>query len=315
MKKTTILRQAINERRAVVAPGCYDALSARVIEACGFEIIQVSGFGIAGSAMAKPDVGMVPIGDVLEITWNIVESVALPVMADIDTGGGNAINAAWVCERLIQMGVAGANVEDQVFPKRCGHLAGKEVVSAEEMVGRIRACAAVRDRMDRDFVINARTDSYGVIGLDEAIRRSNLYLEAGADMAFIEGISGRGNIQKAVNTVKGPVSVNLMDGVSGVRTELTPIPELAAMGVARVSIPIASILVAHKALVDFFTALKASPTGVLDGQTERLTSFEEYTNFVGLPEYRRLEDRYLPTARLRAKYDPGTTLSSPKLKC
>lgn len=305
MKKTTMLRKALSERRAVVAPGCYDALSAKVIEACGFEVIQVSGFGIAGSLMGTPDLGMTQMKDILDMTWNIIQAVRLPVMADADTGGGNAINAAWVCERLIQMGAAGMNIEDQVFPKRCGHLAGKEVIPAEEMAGRIKACAEVRDRLDPDFIINARTDVCGLEGLETAIRRSNLYLEIGADLAFIEGIATRADIEKAAREVRGLLSINLMDGVSGVRTELVPVPDLAAMGVARVSIPVASIMVAHKALFDFFKALKASPTGILAGQSGWLTAFEEYTEFLGLSRYRSMEDKFLPKERLRAKYGPG----------
>ena len=160
MKKTTVLRKAIMERRAVVVPGCHDALSARVIERLGFEAIQISGYGLAGSLLGKPDVGLVQMKDVLDITWNIAQAVAIPVMADVDTGGGNAVNAAWITERLIAMGVAGMNIEDQVFPKRCGHMAGKEVIAAEEMAGKVRACADVRDRLDPDFVINARTDAF-----------------------------------------------------------------------------------------------------------------------------------------------------------
>ena len=302
MKKTTVLRKAIMERRAVVVPGCHDALSAKVIEECGFEAIQVSGYGMAGSLLCKPDVGLVQMKDILDITWNIAQAVGIPVMADMDTGGGNAVNAASLVERLIPMGLAGMNLEDQVFPKRCGHMAGKEVIPAGEMAGKIRACADVRDRLDEDFIINARTDAFAVAGIDEAIRRCNLYLAAGADLAFIDGIRSRADVEKAVKEVKGPLSVNLMDAISGMKTELIPIPELAKMGVGRVSIPVASIMVAHKALKDFFTALHNSPTGILAGQTQWVSSFEEYTDFVGLKEYRQLEDSYLPTERVETKY-------------
>ncbi len=302
MKKTTTLRKAIMERRAVVLPGCHDAFSAKIIEACGFEATQISGFGLAGSLLGRPDVGLVQMKDVLDLTWNIVQAVGIPVMADVDTGGGNAVNAAWITERLITMGVAGMNIEDQLFPKRCGHMAGKEVVSAEEMAGKVKACAAVRDRLDRDFVVNARTDVFAVAGIDEAIRRCNVYLEAGADLAFIDGIRSRADIEKAVKQVKGPLSVNQMDAISGVKTELVPIPELAKLGVGRVSIPVASIMVAQKALFDFFKALKASPTGNLAGQQQWAVTFKEYTEFVGLPEYRQLEDQYLPTATIESKY-------------
>ena len=302
MKKTTVLRKAIMERRAVAVVGCHDAMSAKVIEACGFEAIQISGYGLAAALLGKPDVGLVQMKDVLDITWNIAQAVNIPVMADVDTGGGNAVNAAAITERLIAMGVAGMNLEDQVFPKRCGHMAGKEVIDADEMAGKVRACADVRDRLDKDFIINARSDAFSVLGLDEAIRRCNLYLAAGADLAFIDGIKTKADIAKALKALKGPLSVNLMDAISGMKTELVPIPELAKMGVGRVSIPVASCMVAHKALTDFFKALKAPPTGTLPGQAQWVSSFEGFTDFVGLKDYKRLEDQYLPKQRLEEKY-------------
>jgi methylisocitrate lyase len=302
MKRTAVLRKAIMERRAVAVPGCHDALSAKVIEKAGFEAIQISGYGLAGSYLGKPDVGLVRMKDVLDLSWNIAQAVKIPVMADIDTGGGNAVNAAWITERLIAMGLAGMNIEDQVFPKRCGHMAGKEVIPAEEMAGKVRACATVRDGLDKDFIINARTDVFAGMGLTEAVRRCNLYLEAGADLAFIDGIKSRVDIEIAVKAVRGPLSINLMDAITGMKTELIPIPELAKMGVGRVSIPVASIMVAHKALTDFFQALKSSPTGILAGQARWVSSFEEYTDFVGLKEYRALENEFLPKERIEDKY-------------
>jgi methylisocitrate lyase len=301
--KASILRSALERRAALVVPGCHDALSARTVESAGFEAVQISGFGVAGSLLGKPDVGLVDMKDILDITGHIVRAVRIPVMADIDTGGGNAINAAAITERLIEMGAAGVNIEDQVFPKRCGHMEGKQVIPAEEMAGKVRAMADARKRLGADIVINARTDSYAVLGIEEAIRRANLYLDSGADMAFLDGIGTRSEIERAVRGIHGLVSVNLMDAVTGVKTELIPIPELAAMGVARVSIPVASIMVMHKALKDFFGALRASPTGILAGETDRITSFKEYTAFVGLPEYRALEREYLP-AKENHGHDP-----------
>jgi len=300
--RAAILREKLNLRQALVVPGCHDALSARIIEDAGFEAIQVSGFGLAGSLLGKPDVGLVEMKDVLDLTWHIARAVRIPVMADIDTGGGNAMNAADITERLIAMGVAGVNIEDQVFPKRCGHMEGKQVIPPEEMAGKVRAMVNARRRLGADIVINARTDSFAVHGLDEAIRRGNLYLDAGADMVFIDGIRTRADIERAVREVRGLLSVNLMDAVTGVKTELVPVPELARMGVARVSIPVASILVMHRALKDFFEALRASPTGLLAGEAHRVTSFPEYTEFAGLKEYRRLENEYLPAATLEEKY-------------
>lgn len=291
--RVSILRSALQRRQALVVPGCHDALSAKIIEHAGFEAIQISGFGLAGSLLGKPDVGLMDMKDILDITGHITRAVRIPVMADIDTGGGNAINAAVLTERLLEMGVAGVNIEDQVFPKRCGHMEGKQVTDAEEMMGKIRAMSDTRRRLGQDIVINARTDSFAVHGLTDAIERANLYLGAGADMAFIDGIATRADIQRAVREVRGLLSVNLMDAVTGVRTELLPVPELAAMGVARVSIPVASILAMHRALTEFFAALRAAPDGILPGQTRRVTSFAEYTGFVGLPQYHALERQYL----------------------
>jgi len=295
-ERAAVLRSALQRRKALVVPGCHDALSAMIVQAAGFEAVQVSGFGLAGSLLGKPDVGLVDMKDILETTGRIARAVQIPVMADIDTGGGNAINAAEITARLIEMSVAGVNIEDQVFPKRCGHMEGKQVIAAEEMAGKVRAIADRRARFGDDIVINARTDAYAVYGIEEAISRSNLYLGAGADMVFIDGIGTRAEIQRAVRSIPGLLSVNLMDGVTGVKTELIPIPELAAMGVARVSIPVASILVMHRALTEFFGALRASPTGILAGETHRLTGFRAYTEFVGLPAYRELEKRYLSEA-------------------
>ncbi len=295
----SVLREKLERRAALVVPGAHDALSARIIESCGFEAIQVSGFGVAGSLLGAPDVGLLDMKEVLDQTERIVASVKIPVMADIDTGGGNAINAAHVTEKLIRMGVAGVNIEDQVFPKRCGHMEGKQVIDAQEMAGKVRAMADVRRRLHTDLVINARTDSFAPHGIAEAIRRCRLYLRSGADMVFIDGIRSRLDIERALAEVDGLLSVNLMDAVTGVKTQLIPIPELARMGVARVSIPVASIMVCHHAMREFFTALQASPSGLLAGETHRLSSFADYTAFVGLREYHKLEDEYLPMAAER----------------
>lgn len=300
--RASTLRQKLERRQALAVPGCHDALSARIIEAAGFEAVQVSGFGLAGSMLGKPDVGLVEMKDVLDCTWNIARAVTIPVMADIDTGGGNALNVIEITEKLIAMDIAGVNIEDQVFPKRCGHMEGKQVISADEMAGKIRAMVSVRKRLGADIVINARTDACAIYGLTEAIRRANVYLDAGADMAFIDGIRTRADIERATWEVKGLLSINLMDAVSGVKTELVPLPELARMGVARVSIPVASILVAHRALKGFFDALHASPTGLLAGQSHWVSTFAEYTGFVGLKDYRAKEDEFLPRATLEEKY-------------
>jgi methylisocitrate lyase len=303
MKKTTILRKAIEERRAVTVPGCHDALSAKVIEINDFEAIQVSGYGLAGSFLGKPDVGLMTMKEVLDLTWNIIRAVDIPVMADADTGGGNAVNAADITEKLITIGAAGMNIEDQFFPKRCGHMKGKEVISADEMVGKIRACVEVRDKLDKDFIINARTDADASHGLDEAIRRCNLYAEAGADLLFVDAIRTRDDIKNVIANTNKPVSVNLMDAVTGVKTELIPVPELAEMGVGRVSIPVASVMVAHRALSRFFQDLSRNPKKILPGHSYCISSFPEYTGFVGLNDYKEQEKKYLPKELFEKKYE------------
>lgn len=302
VNSASILREKLFRRDAMVVPGCHDAMSARIIESCAFQAVQVSGFGLAGSLLGKPDVGLVEMKDVLDHTWNIVRAVRIPVMADIDTGGGNALNTAEIAAQLIQMGVAGLNIEDQVFPKRCGHIEGKQVIGIEEMLGKIRIVSDVRKSMGSDLVINARTDAYAVYGLDEAIHRGNAYLNAGADMVFLDGLRTRAEIERAVREIRGLLSINLMDAVTGVKTELVSIPELARMRVARVSIPVASTLVMHRALLQFFEALRESPTGLLEGQTHWITPFAEYNDFVGLREYRQMENEYLPRATIEVKY-------------
>jgi len=303
MKTSAILRTAIEERRALVVPGCHDALSAKIIEKNGFEAIQVSGFGLAGSFLGKPDVGLMTMKEVLDLTWNVVRAVDIPVMADCDTGGGNAVNAADATEKFITIGVAGMNIEDQFFPKRCGHMAGKEIISAEEMVGKIKACVEVRDRLDPDFIINARTDANASHGLEEAIRRCNMYADAGADLLFVDAIRTKEDIKDVITSVKKPISVNLMDAVTGVKTELIPFPELAEMGVGRVSIPVASIMVAHRALNQFFGLLKASNDTILPDRQDLISSFAEYTDFVGLNDYKEQEKKYLPKEILDRKYE------------
>ncbi len=157
-------------------------------------------------------------------------------------------------------------------------------------------------RLDKDFIINARTDVFAVDGLDEAIRRCNLYLAAGADLAFIDGIKTRADIEKAVGQVKGPLSVNLMDAISGMKTELIPIPELAKMGVGRVSIPVASSMVAHKALMDFFTALKAAPKASCPARPNGFPALRSIPISSGLKDYRKMEDEFLPRERGETKY-------------
>jgi methylisocitrate lyase len=276
----SILRAKLAKRNALPVPGCYDALSARVIEAAGFEAVQVSSFGLAGSLLARPDAGLVDTNDILNTTWKIARAVRIPVVAEIG-GAGSPMNTAEITARLIDIGAAGVSIEDRV--KCCGHMQGG-IVSAAEMAGKVQAMADARVESGADILITVSSGACAVGGLEEAIRRANGYLRAGADMVCVDGIASREEIARAAREIHGLLAVNLMDG---------PACELARMGIAQAGIPTASILAAHRALMGFFTALRESGTGV---EAERLTGLAEYNAFVGLPEQRALEERYLEHA-------------------
>ncbi|MGP1664912.1 MAG: isocitrate lyase/PEP mutase family protein, partial [Rhodanobacter sp.] len=200
----------IHAPELLIMPGAYDALSARIIQEAGYAAVQCSGFGISVSHLGLPDYSFLSLSDMVAATRPIVDSVDLPVMADGDTGFGNAVNAWYAVKAFERIGCAGVNIEDQVMPKRCGHLEGKAIVSLEEAVAKIRACAEARQ--DPDFVINARTDALAVGGIAEVIRRGNAYMEAGATMIFIDGMTSKELAREAVRGIRGPVAINVVEG-------------------------------------------------------------------------------------------------------
>ena len=292
MKQSTVLRGLLQKRQALPVPGAHDVISAKLIEKTGFKAIQVSGFGLAATYLGLPDMAFISFTEVLNFTRNIVDAVSIPVMADADTGYGNSINAMRVTEQFIKAGTAGMNLEDQVFPKRCGHIEGKTVVSLEEMVLKIKACARVRDQLDPDFILNARTDAIAVSGVDEAIRRGNAYIEAGADMIFVEAPRTVEEIEKAVKGINGLVSINLFDNIEGGKTPLLTVEELAAMGVARISIPVGSTFAAARGVLNYLEAIKG---GKLAPERKDLVfSFDEFKDLVGVPAFREQEKEFLP---------------------
>lgn len=287
MNKTTKLKQLILDRKALVMPGAYDALSARIIERAGFHAIQCSGYGIAASVLGKPDVGLLSMTEMLNQTRNICAAVNIPVMADGDTGFGNAINVYHTVRAFEAAGAAGINLEDQVFPKRCGHMDGKEVVSLEEMVQKIGA--AVAAKVDRDFVINARTDAIAVFGIDEAIRRGNAYAAAGADLIFVEAPRSAEEIKRVIKSIRAPVSINMTDGG---KTPLATIQELEEWGAARVSIPVTAVFVAARAVERAMQVILAEGVSPTVHHPETVMTFTEFTDLVGLPEIKALQQRF-----------------------
>lgn len=292
MKKSTLLKQYINKRQALVCPGAHDAISAKLVETYGFKALQVSGFGLSASYLGLPDMAFIGFSDVLHFTKNIADTVDVPVMADADTGYGNAINAMYVTRQFIGAGLAGMNIEDQLFPKRCGHLEGKQIIPLEEMVLKIKACKSVAAELDPDFVINARTDAIAVDGIDEAIRRGNAYAEAGADLIFVEAPRTIEQIEQAVREISAPVSINLMDAVAAGKTPLVPITKLREIGLGRVSIPVGLLFAAVKGMMNYLEVIQGDR--IAEGRTDLVADFADFKKLVGFDIFREQEKEFLP---------------------
>lgn len=287
MRKTTRLKQLIHAPELLVMPGAFDALSARVVQEAGFAAVQGSGFGISVSHLGLPDYSFLSLSDMVAATQRIVDAVEIPVMADGDTGFGNAVNAWYAVKAFERIGCAGVNIEDQVMPKRCGHLEGKSLVPLDEAVAKIRACAEARQ--DPDFVINARTDALAVGGIEEVIRRGNAYLDAGATMVFIDGMTSKDLAQQAVRGIRGPVAINVVEGG---RSPLDfSFSEMEEMGIARVSLPGTLMLAAIQGMRDALAAVKAN--GRAGGPGARLADFRDQLELVGFNEVFALEKRFL----------------------
>ena len=296
MKHTTRLKYLIERPEILVMPGAFDPMSAKLIERAGFEAVQCTGLGITANYLGLPDYSVLGMSDVVGRTAAIVRAVDLPVMADADTGFGNAVNV-WYTVRCIEAaGAAGLNLEDQYIPKRCGHLEGKEVISIEEMIGKLRA--AVDARKDPDFVINARTDSLAVYGLEEAIRRGNAYLEAGATMVFIDGVNDRDTIRSLAKRIKGPVGINMVEG--GKTPHDLTFTELEAMGIARVSLPLTAFLGALRGMEKALAEVRMRGSFVADPSV--VFGFSDAHELVGMDQVYELERRFLPEQTLAAKY-------------
>jgi methylisocitrate lyase len=287
MRKTTKLRQLIESAAILVMPGAYDVLSALLVQEAGFEAIQVSGANVAVSHYGVPDYSIISMGEMVEQTGRIAQAVSIPVMGDADTGYGNAVNAYLAVQAFERAGAAGINIEDQVFPKRCGHLDGKVLLPLDEVVAKIAAAADARE--NKDFVINARTDALGVMGIDEVVRRGNAFLEAGATMVFVEGVDSVEVIREAVARIKGPVGMNLVEG--GKSPQNLTFAELEKIGVARVSLPSTGMQASIKALRTAYGRLKQD--GRIGTMPDLLAGFGVSQRLVGRDRIDALEQKYL----------------------
>lgn len=287
MRVTTRLRQLIEGPEIAVMPGAFDPISAKLIERAGFQCIQCTGSGISAAYLGRPDYSFLSLNDMLEATRHIVESVSLPVMADGDTGFGNAVNAYYTVQAFERAGAAGINLEDQVSPKRCGHLDGKQILPFDEAIMKIRAACDARS--DPDFVINARTDALAVVGMNEVIRRGNAFLDVGATLVMVEGVSSKEQITEAVNGIQGPVGINIVEG-GKTRFDLS-FAELQALGVARVSLPGSLLRAALKAMQDALERIKVD--GSVRGLDGMILPFAKgIPAIMGMQEVTELEKRY-----------------------
>ena len=300
-RKTTQLRNLLKAGRTAFIPGCFNAMSAKVLDGVGFPAIYMSGYGTSLSLTGLPDAGLVTLTEMVANARYIAAAIRVPLIADSDSGFGNAINAIRTVREFITAGVAGIHIEDQVAPKRCGHVAGREVIPLDEAVGKIRAAAGARDEADPDFVLIARTDARGAHGgnLDDAIRRANAYLAAGADMAFVEGPTSVDEVKRVCAEVKGPVFYN-MTGVS----PRFSLEEMQAMGIAFTIAPGALMRAALVTMHDL--AVQLRDEGPM-AEARFNDSFAKHPmgdlhTFAGFDQIRAWEQQYLSADAMR-KYE------------
>lgn len=289
MKKAAVLRQLLSQKEILVAPGAHDVLTAKIIEKTGFKAVYFTGYGQAASHLGSPDVGLLTMTEMVARVRNFVTAVDVPVIADGDTGFGNVINVQRTVREYEAAGAAAIQLEDQVAPKKCGHMTGRQVVPLEEMVGKIKAAVAARQD---DIVLIARTDSRTTMGIEEAIRRGKAFEEAGADVLFIESPESVEEMKLITSSFKVPVLANMVEGG---RTPNLPINELQDLGYDLVIFPTASTYVTTKAMLDLMNGLKNS--GTTAGMVDRMVPFGQFNDLIGLPAIRETENKYLPQQR------------------
>ncbi len=301
MKRTTALRKLLSEGRSLYVPGCYNALSARILDQVGFPALYMTGYGTSISLLGMPDAGLATMTEMHMNARYIANAVKVPVIADSDNGYGNAVNVVRTVKEYIQTGVAAVHIEDQVIPKRCGHVAGRRVISIEEACGKYRAADYARKEIDPDFVLIARTDARGAHGgsLDDAIERANAYLKAGADLAFVEGPTDVDEVKRICAKVKGPIFYN-QTGVSPRFSQ----QELEELGIAITISPGATFRASMVAMYDLAVAMRDEGP---NGEKRFNENFNEHVmgdfhTFAGFDEIMELERKFMPEEEL-AKYD------------
>lgn len=286
MTSAAALRALLAAPGAVTAPGAYDALSARLVEAAGFPAVYMTGYGTSAALLGQPDVGLLSMAEMVENARRIVAAVRVPVIADADTGYGNPLNVARTVRAYEAAGVAGLHLEDQISPKKCGHMTGKQVIPAAEMEQKLRA--ALDARRDPALLIIARTDARAVNGLEDALERGARYREAGADMLFIEAPESEAEIVSISARFRDvPLLYNWAE--SG-RTPPLALERIEALGYKLVIYPVTALFAATRAVQETLAALRRQ--GDSATFADRLISFPDFNEFIGLPAVRAMEARY-----------------------
>jgi len=279
------LLDLLSDRSISLTTGVFDALSAKLAEKAGFAAAMLSGYSVAGAALAEPDFGILTQTEMIETARRVVAAVDMPILVDGDTGGGGVANVQRLVRELVTIGARGVFLEDQQWPKRCGHMRGKSLVALEEHLEKI---SAARDaKGDSDFLIVGRTDARAVAGLDEAIRRGLAMKEAGADLVFVEAPESVDEMRRITAEIPPPLLVNMVEGG---RTPLLPLRELEAIGYEVAVYPVTGILSAARALENAYTHLATHGDTALLG--ERMMGFDEFGRLVGLEEKYALAEKY-----------------------
>lgn len=287
--KTKRLRELLNKPGIISTPGAYDVWSARLVEKAGFPAVYMTGYGAAVSVIGQPDIGLITMTEMAIHAKNIASAVDIPLIADADNGYGGVLNVIRTVQEYERGGIAAIQLEDQVFPKRCGHMEGKELIPMEEMIAKVRA--AVHARKCEDLVIIARTDARAVNGFDDAVKRSLAYADAGADVIFFEAPQSVEEMREVARTIPKPLLANMVE--KG-KTPLLSKEELEKLGYKIVIHPASLLYAATKSVIKLLQSLKED--GSTENCLEEMVAFSEFYGMVGVPAARELEKSFFAKA-------------------
>ncbi len=279
------LHELVLRKQGLVVPGAYDCVSAKLVERAGFQAVYMTGYGTSASRLGLPDLGFADLAEMADHARNLASAVSVPLIADADTGYGNALSVRRTVQRYEAAGVAALHLEDQMLPKRCGHLAGKQVVPLEEFAKKIRA--AVEARTDPDLLIIARTDAIAVTGFDDALRRGEAALKAGADILFVEAPTSAQQIETVAKTFDTPLLFNYAPGG---RSPLLPFKRLRELEYAIILLPVDTLFVAVKAIQSFLAGVREKDDVL--ALADRYVPFAEFNDLIGVSEQMALGERY-----------------------